>query len=274
MRAPGGPRLLLRRLREVMAEPVTAQARLDRIVVLIASNMVAEVCSLYVARADGRARAVRDRGPQSPGRPSDDHAAGRGPRRPHRLERRAARAVGRAKSSRLLLQAGDRRGNLPVLPRRAGVARRRHDRRARRPEPRPPHLFRGGGRGAADDGDAARRDDRLGPVAGPCESGRAGRGAQTDVAARRRHRGRARPRPCRLAPAAHHGVEDRRRRRFGRIGAAGDRDRGDARVRRRIDHAQRRRGRGRASRRSRGVPHDRPRPRLAAGGCAKRSAAG
>ena len=46
MRAPGGPRLLLRRLREVMAEPVTAQARLDRIVVLIASNMVAEVCSL------------------------------------------------------------------------------------------------------------------------------------------------------------------------------------------------------------------------------------
>jgi phosphotransferase system, enzyme I, PtsP len=53
MRAPGGPRLLLRRLREVMAEPVTAQARLDRIVVLIASNMVAEVCSLYVARSDG-----------------------------------------------------------------------------------------------------------------------------------------------------------------------------------------------------------------------------
>ena len=53
MRAPGGPRLLLRRLREVMAEPIGAQARLDRIVVLIASNMVAEVCSLYVARADG-----------------------------------------------------------------------------------------------------------------------------------------------------------------------------------------------------------------------------
>jgi putative methionine-R-sulfoxide reductase with GAF domain len=52
-RARVGPRLLLRRLREVMAEPVTAQARLDRIVVLIASNMVAEVCSLYVVRADG-----------------------------------------------------------------------------------------------------------------------------------------------------------------------------------------------------------------------------
>ena len=54
MRAPGGPRLLLRRLREVMAEPVTAQARLDRIVVLIASNMVAEVCSLYVVEPTAR----------------------------------------------------------------------------------------------------------------------------------------------------------------------------------------------------------------------------
>ncbi len=52
--APGGPRLLLRRLREVMAEPVSAQARLDRIVIHIAANMVAEVCSVYVLRSDGR----------------------------------------------------------------------------------------------------------------------------------------------------------------------------------------------------------------------------
>ena len=52
--AIAGPRLLLRRLREVMADPVDAQARLDRIVVLIASNMVAEVCSIYVLRSDGR----------------------------------------------------------------------------------------------------------------------------------------------------------------------------------------------------------------------------
>ncbi|HVL72156.1 MAG TPA: phosphoenolpyruvate--protein phosphotransferase [Beijerinckiaceae bacterium] len=51
--APGGPRVLLRRLREMMAEPVSAQARLDRIVTLIAGNMVAEVCSVYVMRADG-----------------------------------------------------------------------------------------------------------------------------------------------------------------------------------------------------------------------------
>jgi phosphotransferase system enzyme I (PtsP) len=37
-----------------MAAPVSAQTRLDKIVVHIASNMVAEVCSLYVLRADGR----------------------------------------------------------------------------------------------------------------------------------------------------------------------------------------------------------------------------
>ncbi|MBO0347505.1 phosphoenolpyruvate--protein phosphotransferase [Roseibium sp. CAU 1637] len=48
-----GPRLLLRRLREVMAEPITAQERLDKIVVLIAANVVAEVCSVYILRADG-----------------------------------------------------------------------------------------------------------------------------------------------------------------------------------------------------------------------------
>ncbi len=47
-----GPRVLLRRLREAMAEPGDAQKRLDRIVVLIAANMVAEVCSIYVMRGD------------------------------------------------------------------------------------------------------------------------------------------------------------------------------------------------------------------------------
>jgi len=36
-----------------MAEPVSAQVRLDKVVVLIAANMVAEVCSVYVLRVDG-----------------------------------------------------------------------------------------------------------------------------------------------------------------------------------------------------------------------------
>ena len=54
------PRVLLRQLREVMARPGVGQAkledveaRLDRIVRLIAANMVAEVCSIYVRLSDG-----------------------------------------------------------------------------------------------------------------------------------------------------------------------------------------------------------------------------
>ncbi len=44
---------MLKRLRELMAEPLEPQDRLDRIVRQIAQNMVAEVCSFYVLRADG-----------------------------------------------------------------------------------------------------------------------------------------------------------------------------------------------------------------------------
>jgi len=46
-----GPRVVLRRLREVMAQPGTPQSQLDQIVSLIAANMVAEVCSIYLLRA-------------------------------------------------------------------------------------------------------------------------------------------------------------------------------------------------------------------------------
>ncbi|SEF52541.1 phosphoenolpyruvate--protein phosphotransferase [Bosea lathyri] len=51
--ALGGSGVLLRRLREVMAASISPQARLDRLVVLIAGNLVAEVCSVYVLREDG-----------------------------------------------------------------------------------------------------------------------------------------------------------------------------------------------------------------------------
>ena len=44
-------RMLLRRLVEVVAEPVTPQQRLDKIAGLIAANLVAEVCSVYFNRA-------------------------------------------------------------------------------------------------------------------------------------------------------------------------------------------------------------------------------
>ncbi len=46
-----GARRLLRRLIEVVAQPTSPQQRLDQIVRMIAANLVAEVCSLYVQRA-------------------------------------------------------------------------------------------------------------------------------------------------------------------------------------------------------------------------------
>lgn len=51
--AASGPRLLLRRMREIMAERITPQARLDKMVKLVAANMVAEVCSIYLLRPGG-----------------------------------------------------------------------------------------------------------------------------------------------------------------------------------------------------------------------------
>ncbi len=48
-----GPRVLLKRLRDLMTESMGAQERLDRIVFEIAAKMVCEVCSVYVLRADG-----------------------------------------------------------------------------------------------------------------------------------------------------------------------------------------------------------------------------
>lgn len=47
-----GPRVLLKNLREAMAEPLGPQERLDRIVQQIAAAMAAHVCSVYVLRAD------------------------------------------------------------------------------------------------------------------------------------------------------------------------------------------------------------------------------
>ena len=47
---PSGPRILLRRLREVMAGEGKAQQRMDQLVNVIAANMVAEVCSIYLLR--------------------------------------------------------------------------------------------------------------------------------------------------------------------------------------------------------------------------------
>ncbi|MEQ1617357.1 MAG: phosphoenolpyruvate--protein phosphotransferase [Terricaulis sp.] len=46
----GGSRILLRKLREIMGAADSAQVRLDQLVAMIASTMVADVCSIYLTR--------------------------------------------------------------------------------------------------------------------------------------------------------------------------------------------------------------------------------
>ena len=79
-------RIIMRGLREIMAEPADGQARLDKIVRQIAGVMVAEVCSDLPEAPGWLARAVRHRRPQ-PGRRSQHPSEAR--RRPRRALRRA-----------------------------------------------------------------------------------------------------------------------------------------------------------------------------------------
>ena len=46
-------RVLMNNLRQVMAEDGDTRSRLDHVVRLIASTMVADVCSIYVRETDG-----------------------------------------------------------------------------------------------------------------------------------------------------------------------------------------------------------------------------
>ena len=164
--APGGPRVLLRRLREIMAEPVSAQDRLDKIVILIAANMVAEVCSVYVMRGDGVLELFATEGLNRDAVHLTTMRSGEG-----LVGLIAATAEPLALSDAqtppgLLLQARDGRRDLPRLPRRAAAAGRQHPRRPGRPEPHLPGLCRGGDRGAPDHRHGAGRDDRLRRAAG------------------------------------------------------------------------------------------------------------
>ena len=157
---PAGPRVLLRRLREIMAEPISAQERLDRIVRQIAANMVAEVCSVYVLRADGVLELYATEGLNREAVHRASLRVGQGlvgtiaaEARPLNLP--DAQSI---PAFPYLPETGEEIYNsflgVPIL--RAGA----HARRARRPEQGAPHLLRRGGRGAADDGDGDRRDDR------------------------------------------------------------------------------------------------------------------
>ena len=160
--ALAGPRVLLRKLREVMAEPIGAQQRLDKVVTLIAANMVAEVCSVYVLRADNVLELYATEGLKASSVHRASLTVGRGLVGTDRRRGAALNLPDAQSHPALRLPAGDGRGDLPLLPRRAGAARRAHARRAGRAEPLLPHLYGGGAGGAADDRHGARRDVRVG----------------------------------------------------------------------------------------------------------------
>ena len=118
-------RIIMRRLREIMAEPSDGQSRLDKIVRQIAGLMVAEVCSIYLKRQDGSLELFATEG-LNPGAVHNTFM-----KRGEGLVGRCAelavpdQRAGRAEPSGLLLSAGDGRGDLPLVPGRAGPARRR-----------------------------------------------------------------------------------------------------------------------------------------------------
>ncbi len=209
--ASGGPRVLLRRLREVMAEQVSAQERLDKIVVLIAANMVAEVCSTYVLRVDNTLELYATEGLNRDAVHHTVLTAHEG-------------LVGLVASEATPLNLPDAQSHpafsfrpetgeeiYQFVPRRADPARGQHARRAGGAEPRQAHLCRGGGRGAADHGDGARRDDRLGRTGRPRPARPRARRAPLDAPDRRDPVRRHRARPCGAARTArrHHQLHRR-----------------------------------------------------------------
>ena len=200
--ALGGPRVLLRRLREVMAEPVSAQERLNKIVVLIAANMVAEVCSLYVLRVDGTLELYATEGLK----PEAVHVT---------VLRQDEGLVGLVASEAKSLNLSDAQHHpafsfrpetgeeiyhsflgVPIL--RAGntlgvlVVQNRAQR----------DLFGGRGRGAADDRDGARRDHRVGRTLRARQARPRARRAPAAAARRPLDLRRHRARPCGAARAA------------------------------------------------------------------------
>jgi hypothetical protein len=209
-----GPRVLLRRLREVMAEPETAQTRLDRTVSLIAANMVAEVCSLYVMRPGGVLELYATEGLKREAVHASRLRVGEGLVGTIAASRPAAQPVGRPGAPLVQVPARDRRGDLSLLPRRADPARRPDHRRAGGAEPHRPALQRGGGRGPPDHRHGAGRDRLVGRARRGRRGGRHRCRASAQPSPQRPGAGRGhRARPCRAARAAHHHCQLHHRRR-------------------------------------------------------------
>ena len=131
---------MLRRLREVMAARESVQERLDKVVTLIAGNMVAEVSSLYLLRRDGSLELFATEGLNREAVHNTHLKPGEGLVGLIAEQAEAKQFPDAQASPGLLVPARDRRGGLSLLPRRADLARRQRHRRADGAEPYPPHL--------------------------------------------------------------------------------------------------------------------------------------
>ena len=175
-------RRLLRRIRNVMAgaRTISGQERLDRIVSLIAANMVAEVCSLYLRRAGEVLELYATEGLNKAAVHKTRLRIGEGVIGDVAARARPIALADAQAPSRIRLPAGNRRGNLSFDDGRAGAAQQPRRRRAGRAEPHPAPLYRRRGRNAPDRGHGRRRDGRVGRSGQP---GRTARGRRHCAAA-------------------------------------------------------------------------------------------
>ena len=116
------------------------RSRLDKVVVLIASNMVAEVCSLYLRRRDGSLELFATEGLNPEAVHNTHLKPGEGLVGLIAEQAEPMQFADAQHPPGLLLPAGDGRGDLPLLPRRADPARRPHHRRAHGAEPHPASI--------------------------------------------------------------------------------------------------------------------------------------
>ena len=200
-----GPRVLLRRLREVMARPEPAQKKLDAIVTLIAANMVAEVCSLYVLRPGRMLELYATEGLKREAVHKSKLQIGEGLVGTIAAEAEPLNLSDAQSASSVQISAGNRRRNLSLLPRRADFEGRRDDRRAGGAKPHEPPVFGRRRGGAADHRDGAGGGDRIGRDRRSRAGGRSGCRAYQEPSSQGQQPGRGHStRPCGAARAAHH----------------------------------------------------------------------
>ena len=157
--AAASAREILTGLHEVMAGRGAAQSKLDKVVDLIAEAMESEVCSIYLLR-DNKLELFATHGLRKEAVHVTRLGMGEGLVGTIAAEGAHPEPCRSRGSPRLRISAGNRRGALPQLRRRADRPTGKPDRRPRRSACRPAPLRGCGDRGASDRRDGAVGNDR------------------------------------------------------------------------------------------------------------------